>query len=227
MSACLNPTTATCCCSTLTCRGSLHRAEVLVQAEQAPGRMYWARFTPDPNEARSGSRSASTTHSRTSTLRSKNSQRSALAFQKPEMNVAFIGSGNLAWHLAPALDNLGHVVKEFYSRNAKHAADLTGRLYQAEVKKSLDFSSSTSNIFFIAVSDDAISCIAQELVLPDNAILVHTSGSQPLSVLEFAATERTGVFYPLQTFSKGAKAVFKEIPLLIECNDPFTEKALM
>lgn len=59
-------------------------------------------------------------------------------------NVSIIGSGNLAWHLAPALDNAGYVVKEVYSRNARHAEKLTSRLYQAEVKTSLDFSDSAS-----------------------------------------------------------------------------------
>jgi predicted short-subunit dehydrogenase-like oxidoreductase (DUF2520 family) len=143
------------------------------------------------------------------------------------MNVSFIGSGNLAWHLAPALDNLGYVVKEVYSRNAKHAAELTGRLYQAEIRKSLDFSSSQSQIFIIAVKDDAISGIAQEIVLPDDAILVHTSGSQPLSLLEFAAAEHTGVLYPLQTFSRTAKISFKDVPVFIEANDDVAERALM
>jgi predicted short-subunit dehydrogenase-like oxidoreductase (DUF2520 family) len=143
------------------------------------------------------------------------------------MNVSFIGSGNLAWHLAPALDNLGYVVKEVYSRSPKHAAELTGRLYQAEVKRTLDFSSSSSTVFIIAVADDVISTIAREIVLPDEAVLVHTSGSQPISALDFAATERVGVLYPLQTFSKAAKMSFKDIPLFIESNDPFTEKTLM
>jgi predicted dehydrogenase len=70
--------------------------------------------------------------------------------------VSFIGSGNLAWHLAPALDNAGFIVKEVHSLNPAHAEELTGRLYQAEVKATLDFSTSDSSIFIIATSDDAI-----------------------------------------------------------------------
>lgn len=142
------------------------------------------------------------------------------------MNVSFIGSGNLAWHLAPALDNLGYIVKEVYSRDHKHAAALTDRLYQAEVIKKPDFSSSTSRIFFIAVNDDAIATVAREIVLPDNSIVVHTSGSQPLSILDFAASEHTGVFYPLQTFTKSAKISFKDIPIFIESADAVAEKTL-
>lgn len=143
------------------------------------------------------------------------------------MNVSFIGSGNLAWHLAPALDNTDFAVREVYSRNKKNASALADKLYQAEVKTSLDFSNSPSVIFIIAASDDSIEEVAQEIILPENAILVHTSGSQPLSILGYAATQNTGVFYPLQTFSKNKKADFKEVPFFIESENPGTEKILI
>jgi predicted short-subunit dehydrogenase-like oxidoreductase (DUF2520 family) len=140
--------------------------------------------------------------------------------------ISFIGSGNLAWHLAPAIDNAGFIVKEVFSARPKNAAALTGRLYQAEVKSSLDFSDSPSDLFIIAVSDDAISDIAKEIVLPENATLVHTSGSQPLSVLDFSAAANTGVLYPLQTFTKTRQVDFKNIPVFIEASDSIAEKKL-
>lgn len=130
--------------------------------------------------------------------------------------ISFIGAGNLAWHLAPTLDNIGYSVKEVYSRNPKNAKLLTQRLYQAEIKTTLDFSSSQSEVFIIAVADDAIQSVAQDIILPDDAILVHTSGSQPLSILAYAATPHIGVFYPLQTFSKTKKIDFRDIPIFIE-----------
>lgn len=142
------------------------------------------------------------------------------------LTISFIGSGNLAWHLAPALDNAGFIVREVYSRNPKHAEALTERLYQAEVKATLDFSTSQSAVFIIATSDDAIKEIAREIILPEEAILIHTSGSQPLSELQFAATVNTGVFYPLQTFTKSKKIDFKSIPIFIESNNEETQLAL-
>jgi predicted short-subunit dehydrogenase-like oxidoreductase (DUF2520 family) len=141
--------------------------------------------------------------------------------------VSFIGSGNLAWHLAPALDNAGFIVKEVYSANPKHAEALTERLYQAEVKATLDFSTSDSAIFIIATSDDAIESIVQEIILPDEAVLIHTSGSQPLSLLQYAATTHLGVLYPLQTFSKTKKVDFKEVPFFIESSDSNAESVMM
>lgn len=142
-------------------------------------------------------------------------------------SVSFAGSGNLAWHLAPALDNAGYAVREVYSRNPAHAEALVQRLYEAEVKATLDFSTSPSRIFIIAVSDDAIEDIAREIILPDEAILLHTSGSQPLSRLGYAATPDTGVFYPLQTFSKNRKVDFKDIPVFVESESDAVERILL
>ncbi len=140
--------------------------------------------------------------------------------------VAFIGSGNLAWHLAPMLDNAGYSVQEVYSRDLKNAKALVAKLYQAEVKDSLDFSDSSSTVFFICVSDDAIEEIVQEIILPENAILVHTSGSKPLNILAYAATSKIGVFYPLQTFTKQKKVDFSEIPVFIESMEDETSSTL-
>lgn len=143
------------------------------------------------------------------------------------MDVSFIGSGNLAWHLAPALDNAGYIVREVYSKNYKHAQALVGRLYQAELKVSTDFSTSKSKLFIIAVSDDAIRELATEIILPKDAILVHTSGSQSLSALGYAATSNIGVFYPLQTFSKAKKVDFTSIPIFVESENADTGKILL
>jgi predicted short-subunit dehydrogenase-like oxidoreductase (DUF2520 family) len=144
-----------------------------------------------------------------------------------QSKVSFIGSGNLAWHLAPALDNAGFVVTEVFSKNPRHAEALTERLYQAEVKASLDFSTSSSTVFIICVSDDAIREVATEIILPDEAFLLHTSGSQPLDILQYAAISNTGVLYPLQTFSKNKRIDFKTVPIFVESNNELTEKVMM
>ncbi|MEO5977883.1 MAG: DUF2520 domain-containing protein [Chryseolinea sp.] len=137
-------------------------------------------------------------------------------------NVAFIGSGNLAWHLAPALDNTEFAVREVYSLHPLNAEALVENLYEAEVKASLDFSTSQCKIFVIAVSDDIIKDIVREIVLPEDCILVHCSGTQPLEVLKYAATTNIGVFYPVQTFTKGSKVDFAETPIFVESSNPDT-----
>lgn len=142
-------------------------------------------------------------------------------------SVSFIGSGNLAWHLATALDNTEFAVREVFSNNTKHAAALVERLYQASVKNTLDFSTSPSRIFIISISDDAIEKVAKKIIVPPNAIIVHTSGSQPLNLLGDDADKNIGVFYPLQTFTKGKKVDFAEVPIFIETENRDTEKVLL
>ena len=130
--------------------------------------------------------------------------------------VDIIGAGNLAWNLAPALENAGVSVKQVYSRDTVKAHKLANRLYEGEVKEDLDFSKSNADVIIIAVSDDAIEEIAKEVSLPDNIILAHTSGSIALNALGYAATLNIGVFYPLQTFTKNQQVDFSTIPILIE-----------
>lgn len=142
------------------------------------------------------------------------------------VSVSIIGSGNLAWHLAPALDNTGYAVREIYSAHHKNAAALASRLYQSEAVENLDFSESQSRLFILAVSDDAIREVALGLKLPAKATVIHTSGSQPIELLEGVAACR-GVFYPLQTFTKNRRVDFSSVPFLVEGNDETTEKMLV
>ena len=141
------------------------------------------------------------------------------------MKITFVGSGNVAWHLSKALEEAGHSVQEIYSRNIKNAKSLSSNLYNASPTNDLDFSESKSEIFFIAISDDAIETITSDLRIPEGAIVVHTSGSKPLDCLELLF-EKTGVFYPLQTFSKSRKLYFEEIPICLESDDEVVLKAL-
>lgn len=140
--------------------------------------------------------------------------------------IAIIGSGNVAWHLAPELENAGHCVSEVYSRNPKNAKALQKRLYNAEINPTLDFSDSSAQVFILAIADDAIENIVQELSIPVDAVIVHTSGSLSLGKLGYASTVHIGVFYPLQTFTKGKRVSFEDIPILIEAEDKHTKRVL-
>ncbi len=141
-------------------------------------------------------------------------------------NIAIVGTGNTAWNLAPALDNAGFAVKAVYGRNVDRTTSLVQRLYMAEGKSDLDFSEDPVQLVIIAVSDDAIREVVTEMVLPEGAVLAHTSGAQPLDVLALAATEDIGVFYPLQTFSRDRTVDFKDVPICIETTTNKAENTL-
>ncbi|PZX60112.1 putative short-subunit dehydrogenase-like oxidoreductase (DUF2520 family) [Algoriphagus ratkowskyi] len=143
-----------------------------------------------------------------------------------KFKIAILGAGNVAWHLASALEDAGHTITEVYARSLKSAGHITDRVYAGEPKDDLDFSTSEADIFILAVKDSAIPEVADEVILPENSILVHTSGSVPLDILNYSSASYTGIFYPLQSFTKGRKIEFDEVPLLLESDDEETLQTL-
>lgn len=141
------------------------------------------------------------------------------------MKISFIGSGNVAWHMAQALENANHHILEVYSPTKKNADKLCRKLYNASAVSSVDFSASKSELIIIAVPDDAIELVANQLKVAENTIVVHTSGSKSLEALALTQA-KTGVFYPVQTFSKGKTINFRPIPICIEAIDEKVEKTL-
>lgn len=110
--------------------------------------------------------------------------------------IAIVGSGNVATHLYKALEDKTKVVMV----NPRTLEELN----------------SDVDIILLCVSDDAIKEVSDRIG-ETGALLAHTSGSVPLSVLAGKGSE-SGVFYPLQTFSKGVELNYREIPLFIEAS---------
>jgi predicted short-subunit dehydrogenase-like oxidoreductase (DUF2520 family) len=150
-----------------------------------------------------------------------------------QLKISFIGAGNVSWHLAQTLENAGHNVAEVFSRNIKNAEELTKYLYDAKVQRDLNFADSQAKVFFLCVTDDSMLEVAKQLVLPEDSMLIHTSGSKSLAELDELlrlnsdVTIKTGVFYPLQTFTKNYKVNFAEIPICIESEEEDVEKVLI
>ncbi|MFC3415991.1 Rossmann-like and DUF2520 domain-containing protein [Algoriphagus hitonicola] len=136
-----------------------------------------------------------------------------------KFRIAIIGAGNVAWHLAPALEEAGHEITEVYARTSEAAKEVTKRLYTTEPKLDLDFSESRAEIFILAIKDDTVAEVADSIILPEGSILVHTSGTLPLEILSYSSASFTGIFYPLQSFTAGQKMDLSEVPFLIESSD--------
>ena len=131
--------------------------------------------------------------------------------------ISFIGSGNLAINLALAFEKVGHQIVEVYSRNLVHANELADKLANCKPTDSLDFSNSAAKFFIIAVKDEAISEIANNLIFQNNSLVLHTSGTTSLDALDLIKNHaQIGIFYPLQTFKKDTLIDVSEVPILIE-----------
>ena len=126
------------------------------------------------------------------------------------ITVVILGAGNVAHHLYKAFFSSENVtVTQWYNRNTKSI-----RLVNNEVQLTDDLSQLIeADIYIIAVSDDAIAGISKQLPF-ENRLVVHTSGS--VSGYDIDQKNRRGIFYPLQTFSKGTEIDFSEVPICYE-----------
>ena len=131
------------------------------------------------------------------------------------LNVVILGAGNVGVHLAKVFTSAGHYVN-IWSRtaeNAKIAAENAGCQHIAHPSAI----ARDTDICIAALSEDALYDVCQLLPPTFNGILAHTAGSVHIDFLQKFA-HRTGVFYPLQTFTKDRTPDYKKIPVFIESN---------
>ncbi|QMU26953.1 Rossmann-like and DUF2520 domain-containing protein [Adhaeribacter radiodurans] len=136
------------------------------------------------------------------------------------LSIALIGAGNVAWHLGHAFEQAGHRIITVYSRTLAKAEFLAEALLQAHPTQQLDFSLVKADIFILAVKDDAVADVLKQAIFPINSLVVHTSGSLPVSVFTAQPKIRGGVFYPVQTFSKEVAINLKQTPIGLETSNP-------
>jgi len=137
--------------------------------------------------------------------------------------ITLIGAGNVATQLGLALHKQGYFISQVYSKTSRSASTLAKKI-KAEAITDLKKLNSDSSIYIIAVKDDVILDVAKQLKLRDQ-IVVHTSGSASITILK-GVSKNTGVFYPLQTFSKEKAIKFRDVPVCIEGNNSATTKTL-
>lgn len=130
--------------------------------------------------------------------------------------VSFAGAGNVAVNLAPALLEAGYRIRDIWSRDVRNAealANITGaRAVQAP--EALD---GTVDLLLIALPDSVIPDFAGRIAGKGqfSGIIAHTSGSLSLKSLE-NLDSASGVFYPLQSFTRQTHPDISAVPFCIE-----------
>lgn len=133
--------------------------------------------------------------------------------------IVLVGSGNIASSVGVALTKAGHSIVQVYSATLTHAQQLAG-VVGAAVAVSPVHLVTDADFYLLAVPDNAIEQVAQQLPATQTGIVLHTSGSTAMEVLAPHCI-RYGVLYPLQTFSKKhIIADFSEIPIFTEACSP-------
>lgn len=134
------------------------------------------------------------------------------------MIVAIIGSGAVAEALAIGISDTDMEFAGVVARNNDRKETIKA-LCGCQV---FDLDNiPKADIYIIATTDTAIESVVDQLDL-NGAVVAHTAGGVGIDVLQ--QTSKDGaVLYPLQSFVKGRKVNWREIPILIEGT---TSKAL-
>lgn len=151
-------------------------------------------------------------------------------------NISIIGAGNIAYRFSQALFESGNIINFVYNRTPEKAQKLSKYL------NSLGANSSPinelaqifqSDIIIIAVSDDAIKNVVEDIALAQynsqhQPIFLHTSGATDIEVLKPLKEKGypIGVLYPLMTLSKTKNIKFNEVPFLLEAQTPEVKEVL-
>lgn len=128
-----------------------------------------------------------------------------------------IGAGNLAYSLIPALQKNDVVVKNVVTRDAVKG-EMFNSQYNVPVKMLEKSLATDTHLVFLTISDDHIVETLNNLIINDSQVVIHTSGSSPITILKNHA-KHYGVFYPLQTFTMGQLIEFARIPVCVEGSD--------
>jgi predicted short-subunit dehydrogenase-like oxidoreductase (DUF2520 family) len=132
--------------------------------------------------------------------------------------IACIGSGNVASSLLPALYGAGYKIAQVCSRNSQTAHTLAKAVGAACTSKLVDLDVNV-DLYIISVSDDEIENVLSSATFGNSGIVLHMSGSTPMSVFEKYGIARYGVLYPLQTFARQHSMNFAQVPLYVEAKN--------
>lgn len=124
--------------------------------------------------------------------------------------ISIIGLGNVGSHLYQAFVDAGIDVTHVVSRGTEIPSFMEkSELITDPHDLPLD------QLVLVCVPDSAIPTIIDSI--PDSCPIAYTSGSIDLNSLP--KNQTIGVFYPLQTFTKGTKVNLFEVPIFIESTD--------
>ncbi|MBQ0015727.1 MAG: DUF2520 domain-containing protein [Bacteroidales bacterium] len=129
------------------------------------------------------------------------------------MKISFVGSGNVATHLALAFSASGHSIVQICSPNIEHAAQLSSVVGADSLQKVSSLGD--VDVCILAVSDDVIPSVVGELRPGCARLLLHTSGCAPIEVLR-GVCDLYGVLWAPQTFVRGVAMDYSQLPFCIE-----------
>ncbi len=130
--------------------------------------------------------------------------------------ISFVGSGNVAWHLANAFDLAGYKIHQIISRNETTGRELANKFAAYFDKRSEDILND-ADFIFLTLPDKSITEVAKS-INAESSVFIHCAGSGSLSLIS-DYKPNAAVFYPLQTFTKNRLLDYFKIPVFIEASN--------
>ncbi|NMH28930.1 Rossmann-like and DUF2520 domain-containing protein [Flavobacterium silvaticum] len=128
------------------------------------------------------------------------------------ISVSIIGYGNVGQQLAHSFHSSENAnLVQVYNRSQILPSSLPSELFINDLGQL-----KPADIYIISVSDRSVVEIASKLPFTDR-LVVHTAGSLVFDALP--DTNRRGVFYPLQTFSRSKSVDFSGLPVFVEAEN--------
>ncbi len=129
------------------------------------------------------------------------------------MKISIIGTGNLGSHLLDGFFSGGADIIQVFGRDISQAREMARRA-EAEAIDAYNQLNSNVDLVIIAVHDDVIPSVATEIrKYLKQQMIAHTAGSVSSLVLHHEGDY--GVFWPLQSFTKGRHIDWRSIPILL------------
>ncbi len=140
------------------------------------------------------------------------------------LRVVVVGSGNVAEAFAVRLSKIAEIdLRQICARNPIRGREVAACAKTKWIDNPHDVEA--ADIYIIAVSDRSIEDVALSLHIPDEAVMVHTAGSMPLTTLPKRGGRR-GILYAFQTFTAGRKIELDNVPLFIEADSDETRERI-
>jgi len=129
--------------------------------------------------------------------------------------INIIGAGNVAWHLCNALSISSHKVQQIYSRTFASAQKIANTFGIDAIDDLYDFKK--SDIIILAVNDDQIDDVSNQLNIDGDTVVLHTSGTVSIEVLN--KHNNYGVLWLIETLSKEKTIPYDNITTITYYNN--------
>lgn len=147
--------------------------------------------------------------------------------KQAKQKIVIIGCGNVAWHIAKHLHSLKTYDLYVYNHAQNPLLTEFKSKLACKIEIGLENIIQDASVYFVCVTDKYILKVAERITAKDpHAILLHTSGSAKIQDLG-NRVHATGVFYPVQTFSRKALINWAEVPIIIESSNRDSEHSIL